>query len=136
MKEQIQKKLSDSKAARWTALIIVSFTMMCGYFLTDVMSPLENLLTTWGSVAYFTDDTSMPTDSLLAKMELLAADEASPSLTVESLEKGLQVQYLDCVDGNQQVVEKTVATIASGEGWSSTEYGFFSGSYGYINVFC
>lgn len=135
MKEQIQKKLSDSKAARWTALIIVSFTMMCGYFLTDVMSPLENLLTTWGSVAYFTDDTSMPTDSLLAKMELLAADEASPSLTVESLEKGLQVQYLDCVDGNQQVVEKTVATIASGEGWSSTEYGFFSGSYGYINVF-
>ena len=30
MKEQIQKKLSDSKAARWTALIIVSFTMMCG----------------------------------------------------------------------------------------------------------
>ena len=48
MKEQIQKKLSDSKAARWTALIIVSFTMMCGYFLTDVMSPLENLLTnTW-----------------------------------------------------------------------------------------
>ena len=58
MKEQIQKKLSDSKAARWTALIIVSFTMMCGYFLTDVMSPLENLLTTRGSVAYFTDDTS------------------------------------------------------------------------------
>lgn len=135
MKEQIQKKLSDSKAARWTALIIVSFTMMCGYFLTDVMSPLENLLTTRGSVAYFTDDTSMPTDSLLAKMELLVADEASPSLTVESLEKGLQVQYLDCVDGNQQVVEQTVATIASGEGWSSTEYGFFSGSYGYINVF-
>ena len=40
MKEQIQKCLSDSKAARWTALIIVSFTMMCGYFLTDVMAPL------------------------------------------------------------------------------------------------
>ncbi len=36
--------LRDSKAARWTALIIVSFTMMCGYFLTDVMAPLEDLL--------------------------------------------------------------------------------------------
>ena len=32
-------------------------TMMCGYFLTDVMSPLENLLTTKGQVVYFTDDT-------------------------------------------------------------------------------
>ena len=50
MKEQIQKRLSDSKAARWTALFIVSFTMMCGYFLTDVMAPLENLLTTKGKV--------------------------------------------------------------------------------------
>ncbi|MCD7816258.1 MAG: MFS transporter, partial [Bacteroides sp.] len=113
MKEQIQKRLSDSKAARWTALIIVSFTMMCGYFLTDVVSPLENLLTTRGSVAYFTDDTSMPTDSLLAKMELLAADAASPSLTVDNLEKGLRVQFLDKADGNQQVVEKTIATVAS-----------------------
>ena len=40
MKEQIQKRLSDSKAARWTALIIVSFTMMCGYFLTETRKPL------------------------------------------------------------------------------------------------
>ena len=56
MKETIQKRLSDSKTARWTALFIVSFTMMCGYFLTDVMSPLENLLTTKGQVVYFTDD--------------------------------------------------------------------------------
>ena len=71
MKETIQKRLSDSKTARWTALFIVSFTMMCGYFLTDVMSPLENLLTTKGQVVYFTDDTSMPADSLVAKSELL-----------------------------------------------------------------
>ena len=71
MKKQIQKRLSDSKTARWTALIIVSFTMMCGYFLTDVMSPLENLLTTRGKVVYFTDETSMPVDSLVAKIELL-----------------------------------------------------------------
>ena len=44
MTEQIQRKLSDSKTARWTALAIVAFTMLCGYFLTDVMSPLKPML--------------------------------------------------------------------------------------------
>ena len=73
--QAIQQKLSDSKSARWTALLIVSFTMMFGYFFTDVMSPLEALLT--------------------------AAKE----------------------DGGL------------GLGWSSDEYGFFSGAYGYFNVF-
>ena len=63
----------DSAAARWTALIIVSVTMMFAYFFTDVMSPLEPLLTT-------------------------------------SVQDG-------------------------GLGWSSDEYGFFSGSYGFFNVF-
>lgn len=71
--QNIQQKLSDSKAARWTAMAIVSFTMMCGYFITDVMAPLETLLT-------------------------------------------------------QSVAE-------GGLGWTSAEYGFFSGAYGYINVF-
>ena len=33
----IQQKLSDSKSARWTALVIVSVTMMFGYFFTDVI---------------------------------------------------------------------------------------------------
>lgn len=70
---QIYKKLNDSAAARWGALLIVSFTMMCGYFITDVMAPLEDILT------------------------------KSPA------EGGL--------------------------GWTSDEYGFFSGGYGYINVF-
>lgn len=73
MTEQIRKKLSDSPAARWTALLIVAFTMMMGYFITDVMSPLEDMLET-------------------------------------SVSEG-------------------------GFGWSSTEYGFFSGSYGFINVY-
>ncbi len=73
--ETIQKKLSDSPSARWTALLIVSVTMMFGYFFTDVMSPLEPLLT--------------------------AAKE----------------------DGGL------------GLGWTSDEYGFFSGAYGYFNVF-
>lgn len=67
------KRLNDSAAARWLALIIVSFTMMCGYFITDVMAPLEDLLT------------------------------------------------------------KTPAE--GGLGWTSDDYGFFSGAYGYINVF-
>jgi MFS family permease len=67
MTEIIRRKLSDSKAARWTALIIVSFTMMCGYFITDVIAPLEDLL-------------------------------------------------------------------MRSYGWTSTEYGFFSGAYGWFNV--
>ena len=62
------QKLSDNPALRWTALVIVSTAMMMGYFFTDVMSPLEGLLTT---------------------------------------------------DLN----------------WNSSEYGFFSGAYGLINVF-
>ena len=71
--QKIQKKLSDSPAARWTALAIVSFTMMCTYFITDVMASLEVILTT-------------------------------------------------------PVAE-------GGLGWTSSDYGFFSGAYGYINVF-
>ena len=73
MTEKLQKRLNDSAAARWGALIIVSFTMMCGYFITDVMAPLEDLLT------------KLPSEG--------------------------------------------------GLGWSSDDYGFFSGAYGYINVF-
>lgn len=75
MTDIIKQKLSDSRSARWTALLIVSVTMMFGYFFTDVMSPLEPLLT------------------------------AVPE------EGGL------------------------GLGWSSDAYGFFSGAYGYFNVF-
>lgn len=73
MTEAIKRKLNDSAGARWTALIIISFTLLMGYFLTDVMSPLENMLETPAS--------------------------------------------------------------QGGLGWTSTEYGFFSGSYGFINVF-
>jgi len=42
--EAITKTLRDSKAARWTALAVVAFTMLCGYYLTDVMAPLKGLL--------------------------------------------------------------------------------------------
>ncbi len=44
MTEIIKKRISESKGARWAALIIVSFTMMWGYFLTDALSPLMTML--------------------------------------------------------------------------------------------
>lgn len=44
MTDKIIKILSDSKKARWTALFIVSFTMFAGYYLADVMSPLQGML--------------------------------------------------------------------------------------------
>jgi MFS family permease len=42
--EKIRKTLADSKTARWTALAVVAFTMLCGYYLTDVMAPLKTML--------------------------------------------------------------------------------------------
>ena len=44
MTEILRKTLRDSKPARWTALLIVAFTMFAGYYLADVMSPLEGML--------------------------------------------------------------------------------------------
>ena len=70
---EIRQKLNDSPVARWTVLFIVATAMMMGYFVNDVMSPLETLL-------------EMPKDQ-------------------------------------------------GGLGWTSSDYGFFSGSSGLINVF-
>jgi MFS family permease len=53
--ETITNTLRDSKAARWFALGVVSFTMLCGYYLTDVMAPLKPLLEKellWNSTEY------------------------------------------------------------------------------------
>ena len=44
MTEQLKQKLNDSKVLRWSVLALVAFTMLCGYFLTDVMSPLKPIL--------------------------------------------------------------------------------------------
>ena len=71
--KQHLNRLNDSPVARWTVLFIVATAMMMGYFVNDVMSPLETML------------------------------EASPS------EGGL--------------------------GWTPSDYGFFSGASGLINVF-
>ncbi len=40
----IQQRLNDRPVARWTVLFIVATAMMMGYFVNDVMSPLETLL--------------------------------------------------------------------------------------------
>ena len=58
--QNIQKRLNDSPAARWGAMVIVSFTMMCGYFITDIMAPLEDILTK--SVAANMDFSQVHTD--------------------------------------------------------------------------
>jgi len=53
--ETITNTLRDSKVARWTALAVVSFTMLCGYYLTDVMAPLKPMLEKellWNSTEY------------------------------------------------------------------------------------
>ena len=71
--EELRKKINDSALVRWIVLVIVATAMMMGYFLNDIMSPLETLL-------------EMP------------------------IEEG-------------------------GLGWTSADYGFFSGSGGLINVF-
>lgn len=55
MVEKIHQTLRDSKVARWTALGVVAFTMLCGYFLTDVMAPLKPMLEKellWSSTDY------------------------------------------------------------------------------------
>ena len=44
MTEAIQQRLNDSPIARWTVLFIVATAMMMGYFVNDIMSPLETLL--------------------------------------------------------------------------------------------
>lgn len=44
MAEAIRQRLNDSPIARWTVLFIVAMAMMMGYFVNDIMSPLETLL--------------------------------------------------------------------------------------------
>ena len=44
MTEHLKQKLNDSPVLRWSVLALVAFTMLCGYFLTDVMSPLKPML--------------------------------------------------------------------------------------------
>lgn len=44
MTAYIRQKLNDSAVARWSVLVLISFTMFCAYFITDVMAPLMDEL--------------------------------------------------------------------------------------------
>lgn len=55
MTRQIARLLSDSRAARWTVVALVSLSILCGYILTDVMAPLKTILEQqlgWDSTDY------------------------------------------------------------------------------------
>lgn len=55
MVETFQKKLSDSAAWRWTALVLLASAMFFGYIFVDILSPLKDLLQNqrgWDSVAF------------------------------------------------------------------------------------
>ncbi len=42
--DKIKTTLRDSRWGRWTALCMISFTMLCGYYLVDAMAPLQERL--------------------------------------------------------------------------------------------
>ena len=123
------KSLRDSAAARWSALLIVSLTMMMAYFFTDVMGPLEAPLTTKGQLIYFEDGTYLSIDSL---SKVVVADDFNAQNIAED-----QTYTINTVDaeGNPTTAPKKITSIVKGLGWTSSEYGIFSGAYGYINVF-
>lgn len=55
MTEQITATLRDSKAARWTALVLLASAMFFGYIFMDILSPLQELLQNtknWNPTAY------------------------------------------------------------------------------------
>lgn len=127
MTEKIRKTLRDSKAARWTALVIVSFTMMMAYFFTDVMGPLEAPLTTNGKLVYFEDGTYLAADSLMKITDIASEDEIAVGNTY--------IATFQNEEGITAIKEMTVSSTIDGLGWSNSDYGIFSGAYGYINVF-
>ena len=126
--QKLQKRLNDSAAARWTALIIVSLTMMMAYFFTDVMGPLEAPLTTKGKLVYFDNGTYLAADSL---MKVCPAIESEEAIAVGN------TYFTESVNENGDTTSEqlTVSSTIKGLGWSNSNYGVFSGAYGYINVF-
>ena len=126
--QKLQKRLNDSAAARWTALIIVSLTMMMAYFFTDVLGPLEAPLTTKGKLVYFDNGTYLAADSL---MKVCPAIESEEAIAVGN------TYFTESVNENGDTTSEqlTVSSTIKGLGWSNSNYGVFSGAYGYINVF-
>ncbi len=56
MVEKIRKSLHESSGARWTAMLLVAFTMFAAYFFSDVFSPVKDALTAsrlqWNNTEY------------------------------------------------------------------------------------
>jgi len=55
MTKKVSSSLRESPTARWVVLILVSFTMMCMYYLTDAMAPLQQQLQSnlhWSATDY------------------------------------------------------------------------------------
>jgi MFS family permease len=55
MVEVLKRSLRHSAAARWITMAVVSFTMLCGYFVADVAAPLQTLIESelhWNSEQY------------------------------------------------------------------------------------
>jgi MFS family permease len=46
MTEKVNKLLSDSTTLRWTALVLVSLTMLAAYYFVDMIAPLQTLMET------------------------------------------------------------------------------------------
>lgn len=44
MTQKVQLLLSESKTARWIALVLVSLTMLAAYFFVDMIAPLQTLM--------------------------------------------------------------------------------------------
>lgn len=57
MKEKVERILSDSAAARWSALLLLALMMFFGYMFVDILSPLQSMLQEskgWSPEAYGT----------------------------------------------------------------------------------
>ena len=126
--QKLQKRLNDSKAMRWSALIIVSLTMMMAYFFTDVMGPLEAPLTTKGKLVYFDNGTYMSASTLMEQCPSIANEDEITVGTTYFTESTNE-------NGDTASQQLTVSSTIKGLGWSNGDYGIFSGAYGYINVF-
>lgn len=44
MKQKVHQLIVESAAARWTALILISLTMLAAYYFVDMIAPLQSLL--------------------------------------------------------------------------------------------
>lgn len=103
--------------------------MMMAYFFTDVMGPLEAPLTTKGELVYFDNGTYLSADSL---SKITVSEEFSTKNIAIGNSYDIEYKNKEGKVINETVV---VSSTIEGLGWGKDDYGFFSGAYGFINVF-